>query len=126
MAWGRFIAAPITSRDTGGGELTDTFPPHTPLLHVYAQGQGHDYVRIAGNRLGLIALKEAVDNAVFNFSNESSVVFDSSGEGYSVLVLRLTEAEMVKTHLPYPVCDEMDPAPDWLVKRFRELLKKPR
>lgn len=87
-----------------------------PILHVYGQQFWHDDLRIAGNRAGLLALKQAVDKALGAAGakpGESAAVCapftQNDGEGFdaTIEVLPQSEAET----LPQAYHDEMLFAP---------------
>lgn len=65
-------------------------------LAVEGQMFWHDDLRIVGDRTGLEVLKHAIDMALIHgkFENDGSELFQTDGEGYSVLVACLPEEEM--------------------------------
>jgi hypothetical protein len=62
-----------------------------PILALYAQPCEHFPAYIAGNRDGLIELRNAIDRALSTGDSEAEV-FQSDGEGYDVSVV-LAEGE---------------------------------
>lgn len=57
----------------------------TRLLHLYAQPAWHDDAWIVGNRAGLEALTQALQNALAS-SEGSAEVMVADGEGYTLKV----------------------------------------
>ena len=66
------------------------------LLHIYAQVHEHDGAWIVGSRIGLTALRNAIDQALKDGSGwtasgyeaEGDYVMASDGEGYDVRVIQ--------------------------------------
>ena len=62
------------------------------LLNIYGQAFYHQEARIIGNREGLEALKQTIDDALRVFEEKASTndnkepLFASDGEGYEVIV----------------------------------------
>jgi hypothetical protein len=54
-------------------------------VHIRPQNYSHDSAEIVGTRNGLIALTDAINNALAN-TDGVAVVFASDGEGYEVRV----------------------------------------
>ena len=73
----------------------------TPWMHVYAQYIQHDEARIAGNRPALIALRNAIDQALqTGMDARTEDLFVKDGEGYCVLIqIRSWKA---LEHEPFP------------------------
>lgn len=71
-------------------------------LHIYEQKFEHDSVLIIGNRESLIALRDAIDFALF--SNEEGIatcsLFAQDNEGYEIIIVEDNENNFV---LPYPI-----------------------
>lgn len=63
------------------------FDDETPLVHIRGQFTYHGEATIRGNVSGLIALRDALNEALENGSGER-VVFATDGEGYEVIVER--------------------------------------
>lgn len=61
------------------------------LLHLYAQDHQHGEAWVVGNRLGLEALRDAINLALQQGSAQTpsrdGCVFATDGEGYEVMVL---------------------------------------
>jgi len=56
------------------------------LLHIYAQEIWHGEAYIVGNRDGLLALKEAIEQALVDSKSQVDE-YASDGEGYKVRVI---------------------------------------
>lgn len=62
------------------------------LLHIHAQPAQHDEAYIVGNRAGLLALRDAIDQALLtgevttSSSPDGHQVMTADGEGYTVTV----------------------------------------
>lgn len=68
--------------------LTCSQRPDPPLLHIHAQHSEHNEAYILGNRMGLEALRRAIDVALTNSTGESEAdVMVSDGEGYSAVIV---------------------------------------
>lgn len=74
---------------------------YTKVLHIFPQGSWHDEVMIAGNREGLLALKNAVEKALNNERFGESHAFVNDGEGFTILVAQLHPSEMDAFKVPY-------------------------
>lgn len=77
----------------------------TNALHLYAQDSWHMEAFIVGNKEGLIALREAIDEALQSETGQAVAhVFPTDGEGYEAHIIRIGEEEEEKFHrlqLPY-------------------------
>lgn len=71
------------------------------ILHIYAQSCGHDEAWIAGNHEGLMRLRDAIDKALLDGRGDSDSVFTTDGEGYQVIAVQMTDAELGKLGMPY-------------------------
>lgn len=69
-------------------------------LHIYGQFAQHSNVYIAGDRISLIRLREAINLALDNDVEEMEF-FTNDGEGYSVVVSCLSEDKMDTLGVPY-------------------------
>lgn len=63
------------------------------ILNIYGQPSHHFEARIVGNREGLEALRNAIDNALIIDSHakapdDNEPLFASDGEGYEILIDR--------------------------------------
>lgn len=72
-----------------------------PLLHIYGQHSPHDEVFITGNRVALIALRDAIEHALNNQQPQLTGVFAADGEGYEVHVIPRTDKAICETGMPY-------------------------
>ena len=70
-------------------------------LHIYAQDCWHDEAWIAGNRDGLVKLRNAIDKAIVDGNGSSKRVFTNDSEAYQVKVIKLTDEQLGKLYLPY-------------------------
>lgn len=78
----------------------------TDTLHIYGQLAEHSTVYIAGGRVSLIRLREAINLALEKeeYDQEPMQIMDffvNDGEGYSVKVYCLPNDEMDKLSVPY-------------------------
>lgn len=77
------------------------------LLHFYGQHQPHQEAWVCGNKEGLIALRDLLDEAINKCSGScvtqgaSLELTSSDGEDYKVLALCLSDSYMEKLILPY-------------------------
>lgn len=70
--------------------------PDPPLLHLYSNPSYHMDAHVVGNRAGLIALRDAINEALEGDTDSNvsvtpdreGVVFTTDGEGYAVVVIR--------------------------------------
>ena len=76
-----------------------TTPPHG-ILHVYAQTRPHANMDIIGNQESLVALKEAIENALSN-RESTFITMTSDGEFYESSVFWVEKAEIDTLKLPY-------------------------
>ena len=72
-------------------------------LHVYGQEAWHDPAWIAGDRDGLLRLREAIDKALQSGLGVIEPVFTADGEGYVITVMQLNKDELSAMELPYTV-----------------------
>lgn len=70
-------------------------------LHIYAQQQEHGEAYIIGDRAALIALRDAVDQAIKDDSPVAFNSFTSDGEGYTTIVKQSTVEQINEYRLPY-------------------------
>lgn len=68
-------------------------------LHLYAQDSHHDDAQIMGDRESLIALREAIDEALAKDEEVAIEAFVNDGEGYQVHVTCLDNLDSLL--LPY-------------------------
>lgn len=71
------------------------------LLHIYAQAFWHTEAVIVGNRTGLLALADAIQEAVNVDGTTTAEAFAADGEGYTVRVRLMDATGMNKLRLPY-------------------------
>ena len=57
-----------------------------PLVHIYSQEQWHDESYIVGNRLGLQAIRDTLNEAIDKGKSEA-LLYTSDGEGYYVRII---------------------------------------
>lgn len=72
-------------------------------LHIYAQHDPHDAAVIVGNKLGLLELRQAIDEALKGIEYEATLT-PSDGEGYEAYVVMLEDDEREKfesLEMPY-------------------------
>lgn len=73
------------------------------ILHLYAQYAHHADAFIMGNEEGLIALRDAINEAIYPGKTKSEVeVYCNDGEGYTIYVKVVPEKFHVDTKLPVP------------------------
>ncbi|MGN6099851.1 MAG: hypothetical protein ACTHOR_01780 [Devosia sp.] len=65
------------------------YGPDVPLLHIYGQPAYHAPAMICGNRLALIALRDALSQAI-EHGTGAAQLFASDGEGYEVKIGRVS------------------------------------
>ena len=70
------------------------------VLHLYAQPFWHVEAYISGGRGALLALRAAIDEALHKGAGECDV-FASDGEGYTVHVVAMTDADADRQVPPY-------------------------
>jgi hypothetical protein len=73
------------------------FEPGVPLLHVYGPYIYHNPAVLRGNREALIALRDAISRALETPDDGEANVFAADGEGYTVLVQRVTTMKALGT-----------------------------
>lgn len=73
------------------------------VLHLYAQYSHHDDAQIMGDRESLIALREAIDQALAKDEEIVMEAFTNDGEGYQVHVTCLDCLDSLL--LPYTADD---------------------
>lgn len=77
----------------------------TKALHLYAQDSWHMEAFIVGNQEGLIALRDAIDEALQSKKGQAVAhAFPTDGEGYEAHIICIGEDEEEKFHhlqLPY-------------------------
>lgn len=86
-----------------------------PTVHLHAQAYWHDPAYVTGNRAGLLALRQAIDEALGEAEDSSVNAFTSDGEGYDLRVRRVDGAQIHKLGLPYTdeVARDRDPQAVW-------------
>ena len=73
------------------------------ILHLYAQYAHHMDAFIMGNEEGLIALRDAINEAIYPGKIKSEVeVFCNDGEGYTIYVKVVSDIFHTNTKLPVP------------------------
>lgn len=70
------------------------------VLHIYGQHFWHDEAYIVGNRGALIALRDAIDEALARMAGELEV-FTNDGEGHHVCIAAVGSAVADRLILPY-------------------------
>lgn len=85
------------------------------ILHCYAQVQWHDEAWLSGTPDALVMLRDAIDRALNEGAGQCDL-FTGDGEGYTVHVVKMTEADALKQALPYtdehlrePICGGFGP-----------------
>lgn len=75
-------------------------PLGAEVLHCYAQSLWHAEAYLSGGRDALLALRGAIDKALHDGSGECNL-FASDGEGYTVYVVAMTDADAEHQVVPY-------------------------
>lgn len=75
-------------------------PLGTEVLHCYAQAFWHTEAYLSGGRGALLALRTAIDMALRDGSAECDL-FTSDGEGYTVHVVAMSDADAERQVVPY-------------------------
>lgn len=70
------------------------------VLHCYAQAFWHTEAYLSGGRGALMALRSTIDKALHDGSGECDL-FTSDGEGYTVHVVAMTDADAERQVVPY-------------------------
>ena len=68
----------------------------------------HDESYILGDRSGLLALRNAIDDAMSNHVATSSNVFTSDGEGYRIRLMVVDLETLEKLRMPYTDTEHCD------------------
>ncbi len=86
-----------------------------PTVHLHSQATWHDSAYISANRLGLLALRQAIDEALGAAQTGAADVFTNDGEGFDLRVRCVTGEQIYKLALPYTdeVAREGDPNAIW-------------
>ncbi len=86
-----------------------------PTVHLHSQASWHDSAYISANRSGLLALRQAIDEALGGAQTGTADVFTNDGEGFDLQVRCVTGAQIYKLALPYTddVAREKDPNAIW-------------
>lgn len=84
-------------------------PLGADVLHCYAQSHWHTEAYISGGRDALLALRGAIDKALADGKAKCDV-FASDGEGYTLFVVAMSDADAERQVVPYT--DEIA-AQDW-------------
>lgn len=86
-----------------------------PTVHLHSQASWHDSAYISANRSGLLALRQAIDEALGGAQTGTADVFTNDGEGFDLHVRCVTGAQIYKLALPYTddVAREKDPNAIW-------------
>ncbi len=100
-----------------------------PQVHIYGQPSWHDNAHVIGNRAGLEALRDAINDALRTGAQQAEV-YATDGEGYGIKVVELADAILDEMPLPYtdPEAREMvtKPWPDVVRRAVIELNRKRR
>ena len=73
-----------------------------PVLHIYEQRCSHMEAIILGNRKGLIALKKAINAALFRSEGRGTqLLYVNDGEGYDVEIQVVKDEEIDNLPVPY-------------------------
>ena len=75
-------------------------PLGAEVLHCYAQAFWHTEAYLSGGRGALMALRSAIDKALHDGSGECDL-FTSDGEGYTVHVVAMSDADAERQVVPY-------------------------
>lgn len=74
--------------------------PGADVLHLYGQAFWHDEAYIGGGRTALLALRDAIGEALHK-GDGSAAVFVSDGEGYTVHVVAMSDEDAMRQIVPY-------------------------
>jgi hypothetical protein len=74
----------------GGSEMNDDYR----ALQIYAQPFWHSEAYIMGNREALLALKDAISQAINGYPQKVEAFVEFDGEGYDVWVCECTDDEL--------------------------------
>ena len=74
-------------------------------LHIFNQYTWHDDAYIVGNREGLVALRDAINNYL-ETKQEEIEVLAGDGEGYDICITEV-EDKLIETRLALPYSDEI-------------------
>lgn len=74
-----------------------------PIAHIYGQHSFHMEAIILGNEKGLIALRDAINEAIFPGKESSSEaeVYVNDGEGYTAYVKMVNDTDIDNLPVPY-------------------------
>lgn len=73
-----------------------------PVVHVYEHYSDHCDVIILGNRKGLLALYDAIGNALTTMDGKGTTeVYVNDGEGYDLEIQVVDEKEIDNLPVPY-------------------------
>jgi hypothetical protein len=75
-------------------------PLGAEVLHCYAQAFWHTDAYLSGGRGALLALRSAIDKALHDGAGECDL-FTSDGEGYTVHVVAMSDADAERQVVPY-------------------------
>lgn len=70
------------------------------VLHIYAQEMWHDDAYLSGGRQALLQLRAAIDQALATGAAMCDLT-TSDGEGYTVHVVAMTDADAERQVVPY-------------------------
>lgn len=70
------------------------------VLHCYAQPYWHGAAYLSGGRVALLALRAAIDKALHDGDGQCDL-FASDGEGYTVHVVAMSDADAQRQVVPY-------------------------
>lgn len=71
------------------------------IVHIYGQEYWHSSAHVIGNRAGMAALREAIDQALATQDAQTATVSVNDGEGYFLNVHVTDENEAMELAIPY-------------------------
>jgi len=91
----------MTTNIAGASPVAQPVSPlGAEVLHCYAQAFWHAEAYLSGGRGALSALRAAIDKALHAGAGECDV-FTSDGEGYTVHVVAMADADAERQVVPY-------------------------
>lgn len=83
--------------------MSEHYMDKEAVLHIYGQWIWHDSAVIAGNKAGLMALRDAIQRVLVNGADSKAIaeVFVIDGEGYDIQVFLENTSDIASRKLPY-------------------------
>ena len=80
----------------------DKYMDKYPVVHIHAQHSHHMEAVVLGNEKGLIALRDAINEAIYPGKEKAEVeVFCNDGEGYTIYVKMINDNKIDNLPVPY-------------------------